>query len=59
MRDIDVGKVLPHGDDLGNHLVGVAQELAGVDQDRVPLPIEQRGVAVEAEVAVEKHSVLQ
>ena len=59
VRDVDVGEVLPHGDDLGHHPVGVAQKLRGVDEDGVPLPVEQGGVAVEAEVAVQEDLVLE
>ena len=59
VRDVDVGEVLPHGDDLGHHPVGVAQELGGVDEDGVPLAVEQRGGAAEAQIAVEKDPKVQ
>ena len=58
VRDVDVREVLPHGDDLGDHPVGVAEELGGVDQNRVPLPVEQRGRAEESQIAVEKHPIV-
>ena len=59
VRHVDVGEVLPHLDDLGDHPVGVAQQLRRIDQDRVALPVEQGGVAVEPEVAVQEDLVLQ
>jgi len=59
VRDVDVGEVLPHGDDLGDHPVGVAQQLRGIDEDGVPFPVEERRVTVETEIAVQEHFVLQ
>jgi len=56
VRDIDMGEVLPHRDDLGDHSVGVAQQLRSVHENGVALSVEQRGVAVETQVAVKKDS---
>ena len=59
VRHVDVGEVLPHGDDLGDHPVSVAQKLRRVDEDGVPFAVEQGGVAVEAQIAVQEDLVLQ
>ena len=54
VRDVDVGEVLPHEDELGGHPVGVAQQLGGVDEDGVPLAVEKGGGAAKSQMAVEK-----
>jgi hypothetical protein len=59
VRDVDVDKVLPHQEKLGDHPMGVAGEIRGVYEDRVPLSVEQHGTAVEAPVTVKEHSVLR
>ena len=59
VRYVDVREVPAHGDDIRDHAVGIAEELGGVDEDGVPFPVQQRGVAVEPQVAVQKDPKFQ
>jgi hypothetical protein len=36
--------------------VGIAEELGSVDQNRIPLPVNQSGVAVKPQITVKKDS---
>ena len=59
VRHVDVREVLAQKDDLGGHLVAVAETLRRVDEDGVLLAVDQRRVAVEAQVAVQEDLVLE
>ena len=42
VRDVDMGEVFAHGNDVGDHPVRVAEQLGCVDQNCIPFAVDER-----------------